>query len=490
MSSSVRALALVVVGLVLAGPRSAGAQEQAAPQVPRQAAQPVPQPGGPAIAGQSPILGSVISGQVTPGVLPLSLTDAIRRGLEHNLGVILSQQGIQSAAGNRWTALSRLLPNGSARISEDRQTINLAALGFPPELFPPGLAPIVGPFNVFDIRAAVTQSVFDYSAIEGHRAGALGEKAANFSYQDIRDTVVFAVANLYLQAVTGAARIDAARAQVKTSQALYDRAVDLKRAGVVPGIEVLRAQVQLQSQQQRLIFFQNEFEKQKLSLARAIGLPLGQQFDLTDRVPYAALATQSLDASLEQAYQSRSDLKSAQAAVQAAEANRQAAIGMRLPSVGVSADIGKIGLTASTALTTYSLAGLVRIPIFQGGLEQGRLLQANAALEQQRAQFADLRGRIDYEVRAAFLDVKAADDQVQVARSTADLANQQLAQAQDRFAAGVTSNIEVVQAQEAVATASENYISSLYAHNLAKLSLARALGVAEGQASQFLGGIK
>ncbi len=475
--------------LALAGARPVKAQAPAAPQLPREAAQPVP-PSTSTAGSQNPILGSVISGQVTPGVLPLSLTDAIRRALEHNLGAILSQQGIQSAAGNRWTALSRLLPSVGARIGENRQTVNLEAFGFPPSALPPGLPPVVGPFNVFDARVAVSQSVFDYSAIQGHRAGRLGEDASRFSYQDVRDTVVFAVANLYLQAITGAARIDAAEAQVKTSQALYNRAVDMKQAGVVPGIEVLRAQVQLQAQQQRLIFFQNEFAKQKLALARAIGLPLAQQFDLADRVPYASLNLESLDVSLKQAYDSRSDLKSARAGVQAAEASRQAAIGLALPSVGVNADIGEIGLAASTAKKTYTLAGLVRIPVFQAGLVRGRLLQADAALQQQRAQYEDLRGRIDYEVRAAFLDVRAADQQVQVARGTVDLANQQLAQAQDRFSAGVTSNIEVVQAQEAVATASENYLSSLYAHNLAKLSLARALGVAEKSASQYLGGVK
>jgi outer membrane protein TolC len=488
MKRTLRAIVVLALGLAL-GPGVAAAQGPPEPRLPREGGQPLAASAPTlSLAAQNPFMGGVPSGQVMPSVVPLSLTDAIARGLEHNLGVVLGEQGTRSAAGAHWTSLSRLLPNLSGRLTEERQTVNLEAFGFPLSLLPPGLNPVVGPFDVFDARLAVSQPVFDYSAIQGNRAGALGEKAARFSYQDVRDTVVFVIANLYLQAISGASRIDAVQAQVKTSQALYDRAVDMKKAGVVAGIEVLRAQVQLQSQQQRLIFYQNEFAKQKLALARAIGLPLAQQFDLTDRVPYAALPAQSLDESLRQAYASRSDLKSALAGLRAAEANRQAARGLSFPSVAVSADIGDIGLTPSTAKKTYTLGAFLRVPVFQGGLVHGRLLQTDAALQQQRAQVEDLRGRIDYEVRAALLDIKAADDQVQVAKGTVDLGNQQLVQAQDRFAAGVASNIEVVQAQEAVATATDNFISSLYAHNLAKLSLARALGVAEASASQFLGG--
>jgi outer membrane protein TolC len=266
--------------------------------------------------------------------------------------------------------------------------------------------------------------------------------------------------------------------------------VNLKTSGVVPAIEVLRAQVQLQAQQQRLIFFQNEFAKRKLSLARAIGLPLEQVFDLTDKVPYAALEPMTLESALARAYQSRADVQAAAAQVQAAEATKAATRGQLLPSVRVTADVGKIGQTIDTAKTTYTVAANVRIPIFEGGAVHARVLQADAARQQQRALFEDLRARVDFEVRSAFLDLKAAEDRVAVARGAIDLAGQQLTQAQDRFGAGVASNIEVVQAQEAVATASDNYISSLYAHNVAKISLARALGVAEAEAGRFLGGSK
>jgi len=476
----------VVLALVLCATASHAQGPPAQPQLGGTAAAPVPvrTPALNPSAAQNPFLGGVVAGKATAGVVRLSLGDAIARGLRQNLGVVLGEQNTRSAAGNRWTALSGLLPNVTARFTPEREILNLAAFGFP---LPPGTNPLVGPFNVVDARVYLSQTVFDWSAIQSARAGSEGVTAAKLTFKDARDTVVSTIATLYLQAVTGASQIEAADAQVKTSQALYNRAVDMKASGVVPAIEVLRAQVQMQAQQQRLIFFQNEFAKEKLTLARAIGLPLEQQFDLSDRIPYAAVQPMSLDDALTQAYQSRSDLQAAQALVRAAQDTKRATRGLALPSVHVNADAGSIGQTFGSALGTYTVAAGVRVPIFQGGAVRGRVLQAEAALQQQRAQLDDLRTRVDFEVRTAFLDLKAADDRVKVAQGALDLAGQQLVQAQDRFGAGVASNIEVVQAQEAVATASDNYISSVYAHNVAKIALARALGVAEADASHILG---
>ena len=213
------------------------------------------------------------SGQPAAGVLALTLSEAMDRGLKYNLGLALGQQGTRTAEAARLRALSGLLPNASIRVSETAQQINLAALGFSGF---PGIPQIIGPFSVVDARASVTQPVLDLAARYGARAGAAGVKAAQFSYEDARDITVLTVAYLYLQAVAGQARIETVRAQFATSEALYKRAADMKSAGVAAGIDVLRAQVEMEAQQQRLIYFRNEFEKQKLSLARAIGLPVGQ----------------------------------------------------------------------------------------------------------------------------------------------------------------------------------------------------------------------
>jgi outer membrane protein TolC len=477
--------------LAAAGLAAAPARAQAPggePQVPRDGGQPLSlAAAGAAMAGSGLFMGGVPSGQATPGVMPLSLTDALARGLEQNLGIILGEQSVRSASGTRLQALSGLLPNASLHLGETRAEINLEEYGFP---VAPGQSPIIGPFNVAALHIMAGGPLFDYAAIQRARAGGQVASAAQHAFKDSRDIVVYVTANLYLQAVTGASRIETARAQLKTAQALYDRAVAQKQAGVIAGIEVLRAQVQLQTQQQRLIFYENEFAKQKLSLERAIGIPLAQQIDLTDRVGYTPLDTLDLKESLEQAYANREDLHGALALMKAADLGKQSIYGEALPTVNFAADYGESSSAWDSLHNTYSVAASVRVPLFQGGRVRGRVLQADAQARQQRAQVEDLRTRIEFEVRSALLDTEASDQRVRVARSAADLADQQLVQAQDRFTAGVSSNIEVVQAQEVVATATENYLSALYAHNLAKISLARAIGLSEERVRKFLGGTK
>lgn len=444
--------------------------------------------GGSALSGhgaQNPFLGGVPSGEASPSVLALPLNDAIDRGLKYNLGLLLSEQGTREARGARLRALSDLLPKVSWETSESRQQINLQAFGF--SSFP-GIPSIVGPFNVFDTRAYFSQPILDFKAINGARTEAENLKAAEFSYQDSRDLVVLVCADLYLAANAASSRVDAAAAELKTAQAIYDRAVDLKKAGTVPAIDVLRAQVELQAEQQRLMFVQNAFLKQKLSLARAIGLPTGQEFALSDKIPYAPAPPLPLDQALELALKSRSDFQSAVALVRAAESNKKAARGEGLPALRFNADYGDIGLSPGNSHGTFTVAANVRVPIFQGGLVRGKVLEAEALLRQRQAQLEDLRSRIDFEVRTAYMDLKSSGDQVQVAMSAEDLATEQVKQAQDRFAAGVANSLEVVQAQEALATADENYISSLFGFNVAKATLARSMGQVENAAKQLLGG--
>jgi outer membrane protein TolC len=435
--------------------------------------------------GASPFLGSVPQGKATGEELPLTLSDAIESGLKYNLGTLLSSQGVRAARGAHVVALGKLMPNLSAGATESAQQINLAGFGFPGL---PGIAPIVGPFGISDARAYLSQPILNFRSIRDNRAAGQEEKASSYSNLDARDTVVLVVTALYLQAVTGASRVEAAQAQATTAEAFYNQAADFKQAGVVPAIDVLRAQVELRARQQRLIFARNELEKQKLSLARAIGLPDGQRIRLTDNVPFVAAPPMTVDEALGRAYTSRMDYQSASALLRAAELKRDAARAGRLPSLAFDGNYGTLGPSLANSHGTFTAAVSLNIPLFQGGRVSGDVLQADAALEQQRARLEDLRGAIAYQVRTAFLDMTAAGDEVGVARSAVDLAQQQLTQARDRFAAGVTGNLEVVQAQEAVATANEDYISSLYAYNAAKASLARAIGGAEKLIPAFLQG--
>lgn len=436
----------------------------------------------PTPVSQSSFNGSVPEGKATPEVLAINFDDAINRGLRNNLGLLLQGDQTLAANGQRWKELSALLPNLSASISENAVQTNLEAQG----LRFPGFPKVIGPFGFFDARAYLTQSVFDWHLIQRERGASERERAARLSYKDARDIVVLAVGNAYLIAIAEAARVDTAEAQVDTSQALYNKAVDQQKAGVIPAIDTLRSQVELQTRQQALITARNDYAKQKLTLARIIGLPPGQSFNLTEKAPYAPLTPESVEQYLQRAYTSRADYLAAAQQVRAAEHFRSAATAEHYPSLGIAANYGDIGVTPGDSHGTFTAAGTLTIPIFQGGKAHADVLQAESTLRQARQQLEDLRGRIDYEVRTALLDLAAAADQVEVARSSVQLANETLTQAQDRFAAGVVDNLEVVQAQEAVATANESYISSLYSHNVAKVALARAIGFAEQGVRQYL----
>ncbi len=452
-------------------------QQESAPQ-----GSPAPQ-----IPSQNPILGSVPSGQSTGQTVQLSLSDAIDRGLRQNLGLILGEQGTRAARAQRLRHLSDLLPNINAHTSETVEQTNLAAFGFPVNLIP-GISPIVGPFSVFDARATYSQRLFDWKAIENTRSADEGIKAAQLSYKDTRELVVLVVTDLYLQEVLSKSRMDVAQVQLDTANAVYQQAQDLEHAGLAAQIDVLRAQVEMQSQEQRLLSAQNDLQKQKLTLARAIGLPVSQALETTDTIPYAPLPPVTLEQVLADAYRNRADYQQAQTLVKAAELARSAAQAGRYPTVRVDGDYGVLGRAPGSSHGTFTAAASLQIPIFQGGRVRADVLESDALLQQRQAELSDLHNEIENEVRTAFLDVNTAARQVQVAQSSISLANQQLQESRDRLAAGVANTLEVVQAQEAVATANETYLSALFTHNLAKASLARAAGMAEQAVKQFLGG--
>jgi outer membrane protein TolC len=300
--------------------------------------------------------------------------------------------------------------------------------------------------------------------------------------------IALAVTGLYLEAVAGASRIESGRAQVDSAQAVYDQAVDFQRNGVVPAIEVLRAQVELQTQQQRLIAYRSDVEKLKLRLARAIGLPDAQAFDLTDAIPYTAQPGFKVEDAIGRALEGRTDYQSASARVTAAQLARKSAEAQRLPSAEFNGNYGVIGPTPAHSHGTYTASVSLNIPVFQGGRIRSEVEEADAELERRKAQMSELKGRITFEVRTAFIDLASAGERADVARNQIALAERQLAQSRDRFAAGVVGNLEVVQAQEAVAGANENYIASLYAYNSAKAALARSMGNAEKTIPSILQG--
>jgi outer membrane protein TolC len=438
--------------------------------------------------GQSNFQGSVPS-QLVPGNLPVSLQDAIDRGLKTNLGLLLSNQDVRSSRGNRWKELSNLLPNITNTSYINASQIDLAEYGF--NFSFPGITipSIVGPFAYYDSRVYLTQSMLDLKAINNTHAATQNVKAAEYTYKDARDLVVLAVGYSYLQAIADASRIESVSAQVDTAQALFNQASDQVKAGTSPKIDGLRAEVELKTRQQQLIQAKNDYAIQKLTLARVIGLAPGQQFELTDKSPYAPFTAISVDAAIQQAEAARSDVKAAEASLRAAEYTKKGARAGYYPTINFSADYGVAGVYSTLGTHgVFDVRGTLTVPIFQGNKVHGDEMVADAQVEQARQHLENLRAQVDADVRTALLNLQSSSEQVEVAKSNIGLAQETLDQSRDRFSAGVADTVEVVQAQEQVASANDNYIASLYSYNYAKISLARALGMAEQGVKDYFKG--
>ena len=442
----------------------------------------------PTVQVQGPFAGSTSSVVKRPFSGRLSLREAVDRALEFNLGAVGLTETVRQARGQSKIARSALLPNLNASLSETVQQTNLQALGVRLNFPIPGFSPptVVGPFNFFDLRASLSQTVLDLTAQDNYRATKEIERANELSVADARDLIVLAVGGTYLQVIAARARIDAARGQLATAEALFKQTSEQRAAGVVAQIDLNRSQIQLLTQQQRLVSLENDYSKLKITLARLAGLPPNEQYEISDAIPFAEAPPLSFEEALKQAFAQRSDLKAAEAQVEAAERARSAARAERLPSLAVRADYGVIGTNPSQAHGTFSVVGTVRVPIWQGGRTKGQTEVAAAALGQRQAELEDLKGRIESEVRNAYFDLQAAASQVEVARRNIQVATQNLDLTRQKFSAGVSDNVEVVQSQEAVSTANTDYINSVFAHNLAKLSLARAIGRASEALPQFL----
>ena len=440
----------------------------------------IPQPGIDNGTYQS----SVSDGKVTPGVLSLSLDDAIQRGLKFNLGLILTSQNTLSARGQRLEQLQALLPTVSGSIKEAVQETDLQAQG----LRIPGFPVIIGPYGYTDIRGSLSWSLVNLSSLDNYLAQRHNFKAAQLSAQDARDLVVLTVGNAYLTVIADAALVQSAQAQVDTSKVSLDQAEGNHQAGTAPLLDELRARVDYQTQEQTLIAAQNAYQKDKIALARTIGLPLEQQFQLTDTVPYATFDQVDPDKAVQQALANRTDLKALQEQVAAAEKARKAATAERFPTITFNGDYGDIGINPSHSHGTGDAVGALDVPIFEEARLRGDAKQAQSQLEQMRARLSDMHGQIGADVRDSILDIQAAEKLVQVAKSNVDLANEALSESQQRYKAGVSDNLAVSQAQQTVAQADEQYVASLYRHNVAKLSLARALGIAQSNYKDYVGG--
>ena len=433
-------------------------------------------------AQTGPYQGSASAGPPSDLPVALSLDEALKMGLHYNLGGITAEASSERAKGANIVARSVLYPNISGGARENDQQIDLQSFGFNFK-FPPALGinfpAVVGPFNYFDLRAYLSQRVVDVNAIRNYQSAREAQRAAEFAAADSREIVVYVVTQAYLQVLAEAARVESAKVQVDSAQTIFQQASDRFNAGLSAKIDMTRSQVELQTEQQRLTSEQSEYAKEKIGLARLIGMSPAQVYTLADMLPYAPLESITLEQALTMAAQNRSDLKAAEAQVHSAERARKAAFAEHFPTLGITADYGVIGMNPANAHGTFDVSAQILFPIWAGGHTHGDVVEADATLKQRRAEYESTRSRVEADVRNAYLDLNAAAELVRVAQSRRDLARDELTQSTDRFSSGVADTVEVTQAQEVVASAESDYIANLNAHNLAKASVARAIGQGE-----------
>jgi len=462
----------LVVGLGLLGSTGLAAQTAV-----------IPPPPAPSAPSATSFQGSVAKGEASPQPIDLSLDDAIERGLQANLGVILSNTQTEGARAQRLSQLQSLLPSVDFTAKEVAAQIDLPAQGLRIKGFPT----IIGPFGYTDVRASLSWSLVDVASLRNYLAARHNFAAAQLSAQDARDLVVLTVGNAYLLVLADQTEVSSVQAQVDTAKVSLDQAVANHQAGTAPKLDELRARVDYQSLEQQLIVAQNALEKDKLALARSIGLPLAQQFNVSDKAPYAPFDQLDADALIKQAETNRKDLAALVEETASAIQQRKAATAARLPVVAASADYGDIGTTLAHSHGTVDATASVTVPLFAEFALRGEAQMAQAQLDTAQAQLSDRKAQVEADVRDALLDIASAQKQVEVAQSSVELANEALKEAQQRYANGVSDNLAVSQAQQSVAQADSQYVASLYRHNIAKLSLARALG--DGQDyKKYLGG--
>jgi outer membrane protein TolC len=434
------------------------------------------------ISVQGSYAGSTSSTTAMPFSGKLSLHEAIQRGLAANLSVIGVAAALKQTQGQAIVARSALMPNINGSYRENVLENDLQVLG----LRFPGVPKVVGPIAYFDLRATVTQTIADMTALNNLKAARESVAAGRQAIEDARDVIVLAVGGAYLQTIAAQARVVAERAQVETATALYKQTEQSKEQGISAQIDVNRSKVQQLVQDQRLSTLENDLSRQKINLARLTGLPPNDKYDITDDVPYSPAPPLSVDDAVKQSIEARADLKAAETQVRAAERAKTAARDERLPTIAISGDYGTLGPRFNEARSTFTFAATLKVPIWQGGRAAGDVQQADAVLDQRRAEVEDLRGQIESEIRNAYLDLQAAASQVEVSKSNQQLARDTLRLTREKFEAGVSTSVEVSQALDDVASADLDYITSLFAHNLAKLSLARQMGSADTRLDDYL----
>ena len=427
-----------------------------------------------------PYEGSIPDPKAPQGPLALTIADAISRGLRFNLGTVSTNVALRQARAQRLAALSLLLPNIYATLTETSAKIDLQTEGFSASTFGKGISlpTTVGPFHYYSALANVSEDL-SLTALHNVREQTALAQAAQMSAANARELIVLAVGGTYLRVIANQANVLSQEAQVKQAEASYKLAADQYQAGTKTIIDSNKSLVELYTQQQRLSALRGDLFKEMMQLARLIGVPAGQQLVLNEELPAETPVTVPIEEGIKVALEMRPDLKAARLQLKAATEARRASKAEYFPSLSVNGDYGLEGVNPNKGLSVYQVSAGVRIHLFDSGRVRADVDQADAAFTQLQAQYDDLQAAVDLDVRQAYVDLQVASEQIKVAQENRQLAAETLKQSIDRFSSGVTNSVEVVQSQETVASAEQDYISTLFSLNLSRISLAKATGQAE-----------
>jgi len=441
-------------------------------------------PSASAVQSQNPFLGSVPSVELLPGVRPVSLRDAVQLALKSNLGLTDANLEQRTLSAERMRALSTLLPHLDASLTTHLTQLNGTEASGGKKLSLPN---VIGPYSYQAVHLNLDEMAIDLHAVHELRSARARMEAATLSAADSRNIVVLAAASGYVAIAATESRVRSYEAELDSSKALEALMQDRIDHGVSPNIDLIRAQVASRTVAQRLALAKIQLEKDKYSLARVIGLPVAQEFSLTTSLEFQDAPEDPLSDLLSDAALARQDLKAARKAEDAAIEATRAAEDRRMPTLSLHGNVGAAGVNSARVYGTYDVGGSISVPVFTGGQIRSEIQVAKSQELRRHAELQDIEERVRFDVRSAYLDLQGASASVGVANENLKLARQGAKEARDRFDVGVATSVDVIGATEELAAAEDNYISSVHAHNLAKLLLIRATGQAETKLSSYLG---
>jgi outer membrane protein len=404
---------------------------------------------------------------------PVSLRDAISASVGTRLDAVIAGEQTVQARARALQAVSALLPQITATLSETRTfKVNLAAEG----LSFPGFPSMLGPYDTFDARARLTEKVFDWGVVRRAQSARAQARASADEAKAAREQVAAAAALAYLDAVRAQRAVSAAQADKQVADSLLSLARDRKAQGAATGVDVVRAQARAADADAALLRASIAETESQLLLKRVAGWPLGRALKLTDDFTSASSTAPALEPSLTAAFSGRAELAAAEERARSEELNAKAAFGDRAPSVVITGDYARSGTVPSDSRNVGDVGAGLSLPVFSGGLLKGRQDEAESRSREAKAALADVRQQVELDVRTALERLSETYAEEGAAELSLSLSARELTMAQDRYAAGIGASVDVIEAQAQLARARSAQVAALARYHSSRVNYAAAIG--------------